>query len=160
MTIAGEVSAWPDHNAAPSHAFQSLAPITPEYATRPIVDSFNWQECGARCAPGRWYLVVFRSVRRATADEIMLTEFDDQAHLESLAAGGLLFYFRGALTEQRECLSFCLWENQEQARQASALPLHRRAMSIVAEMYESYRLERYLVTKADASAALTIEQLS
>lgn len=160
MTIAGEVGAWHGHGAAPLHAFQSLVPLTPEYATWPIVDGFNWQECGAQVAPGRWYLVVFRSVRRDTADDIVLTEFDDQAHIESLTAGGLLFYFKGALTARRECLSFCLWESQEQARRASALPLHRRAMSIVAEMYESYQLERYIVAKASDTATLTFEQLS
>ncbi len=51
------------------------------------------------------------------------------------------------MNERRECLSFCLWESREQARRASGGPLHRAATGIVAEMYESFSLERYDVMK-------------
>lgn len=137
-----------------SRALQRLAPITPDYATRPILDGFNWADCLAGVASGQWYLVVFRSVRRHTADTATLIALDDQAHAEALAARGLLFYFKGQLDERRRCLSFCLWESQAQARLAADLPRHRAAARTVAAMYESYELERYVLTKADGRLAL------
>ena len=130
-----------------AEAFQRLAPVTPDYALCPIDEGFNWTDALAGLDAGQWYLVVFRSVRRSTADVEMLTEYDDRAYQEALAASGLLYYFRGTLNPTRACLSFCVWESQRQAQQASALPLHRAAMRIVAQMYDSYQLERYIVTK-------------
>jgi len=130
-----------------AQAFQRLAPVTPDYALCPIDEGFNWTDALADLDAGQWYLVVFRSVRCSTADVEVLTEYDDRAYQEALAASGLLYYFRGVLGPSRACLSFCLWESQRQAQQASALPLHRAAMRIVAQMYDSYQLERYIVTK-------------
>ena len=39
----------------------------------------------ASSAPGEWYMVAFRSIRRIDADEERLTEFDERAHLEAAA---------------------------------------------------------------------------
>lgn len=145
--------------ASTHNAFQHLAPLTPDYATRPIECAFNWQDCAALIEPGRWYLVVFRSVRRPDADEAILTEFDDDAYMEALQAGGLLFYFRGSLNERRECLSFCIWESQEQARAGSCLPLHRRAAAITPETYVTYKLERYHIHKDSPDGPLLFDAL-
>jgi hypothetical protein len=109
----------------------------------PIEEAFDWSSCLAGITFDRLYLVVFRSVRRATADYGLLKEHDDRAYAEALEAGGLLHYFRGSMNERRECLSFCLWESREQARRAVGGASHRRAAEITAEMYESYVLERY-----------------
>jgi hypothetical protein len=51
------------------------------------------------------------------------------------------------MNERRECLSFCLWEDREQARRASGGASHRTAAAITADMYESYVLERYDLIK-------------
>ena len=84
---------------------------------------------------------------RATADRELLREHDERADAEASQAGGLLFYYRGVMNERRECLSFCLWESREQARRAAGATSHREARGIVAEMYESFSLERYDVMK-------------
>ena len=129
-------------------AFQNLAPVTARYAALPIMEGFNWSECTARLAPGEWYLVVFRSVRRQAADDLTLEMHDYGAYIEAQRrALGLVFYFRGTTTEQRECLSFCLWNSRQEAVRAAQLPLHRIAMTMVEEKYEWYRLERYTVRK-------------
>jgi hypothetical protein len=128
-------------------ACQQLSPIYPDYATLPIQDGFNWSSSLGDAHFERLYVVVFRSVLRATADLDLLYEYDELAHTEAIETGGLLFYFRGVINERRESLSFCLWENGEQARRASGSPLHRAAMGIVTEMYESYSLERYDLVK-------------
>src|SRR5215211_5633099 len=124
-------------------ACQQLSPIHPDYATLSIKVGFNWSSSLAGARFERLYLVVFRSVLRATADLELLYEHDDLAHAEATEAGGLVFYFRGVTNERGESLSFCLWESREQARRASGGPSHREAMGFVSQMYESYSLERY-----------------
>jgi hypothetical protein len=127
--------------------FDRLTPSTPLYAALPVLQGFNWSDCLVGVDDGQWFLVVFRSIRRADADERLLTEYDDLAYAEALTGQGLLHYFRGSLNERRECLSLCLWEHQQQARDASRLPLHLQAARIARDMYESYVVERYHLIK-------------
>jgi hypothetical protein len=131
-----------------AEAFRDLAPVTAQYATVDIMDGFNWAECTARLEPGEWYMVVFRSTRREAADDLTLEMHDYGAYIEAeRRAVGLLYYFRGTANEHRECLSFCIWSSRTEAVRAAQLPLHRIAMSMVDEKYESYTLERYIVRK-------------
>src|SRR5215217_7463883 len=118
----------------------------PDYATRPIQTGFDWSALYG-CSFGRLYLVVFRSVRRPDADLVLLREHDDRAYEEALTSGGLLRYFKGHANERGECLSFCLWETREQAREAADAASHRSAAGLSVQMYLSYRLERYLLKK-------------
>ena len=92
-------------------ACQQLSPIHPDYATLPIQEGFNWSSSLGDVGFEQLYLVVFRSVLRATADLELLYELDELAHAEAIEAGGLLFYFRGVINDRRESLSFCLWED-------------------------------------------------
>lgn len=129
-------------------AFQSLAPVTAKYATVPIMEGFNWQECSSRLDPGEWYLIVFRSIRREAIDDLTLEMHDYGAYIEAQRrAIGLVFYFRGTPNADRECLSFCIWAGRQEAARAARLPLHREAMMMVEEKYEWYALERYLLRK-------------
>ena len=63
--------------------FQRLKPLTPEYAMLPILEGFNWVECLAGVDAAQLYLVIFRSVRRETADPVRLKEYDDLAYAEA-----------------------------------------------------------------------------
>jgi hypothetical protein len=152
-----------ENDAAPfndPYPFHGLTPTTERYAVLPIADGFNWAACLREVTEGQWYLVVFRSVRHETADVDVLTEFDDHAHAEALDAGGLMYYFRGELGGNRECLSFCLWETREHAKAALRLPRHQAAVRVAREMYESYVLERCILTKRRASAEIEFQRLS
>src|ERR687898_1013059 len=128
-------------------ACQQICPIYPDYATRPVQDAFSWSSSLAGCTFERLYLVVFRSVRRPSADLDLLREHDDRAYAEALESGGLLRYFKGEANERGECLSFCLWERREQAIAAAGAASHRSAGAISVRMYESYALERYWLKK-------------
>jgi hypothetical protein len=77
-----------------------------------------------------------------------LRELDDRAYEEALKSGGLLRYFKGQANERGECLSFCLWETREQARQAADAASHRSAAGVSAQMYLSYSLERFWIQKS------------
>ncbi len=128
-------------------ACQQISPMHPDYATRPIQDGFDWSSSLAGCPFDRLYLVVFRSVRRPTADLDLLREHDDRAYAEALESGGLLRYFKGNANERRECLSFCLWETREQAIEAAGTASHQSAAGLSVRMYESYVLDRYWLKK-------------
>jgi hypothetical protein len=125
---------------------QQISPRHPDYATLSIEDAFDWSSLSC-CLFERLYLVVFRSVWQPEADLDLLLEHDDRAFEEALASGGLLRYFKGHANEQGECLSFCLWETREQARQAADAASHRSAAGVSAQMYLSYSLERYWIRK-------------
>jgi hypothetical protein len=128
-------------------ACEQISPIYQDYATRPIQDGFSWSSSLAGCAFERLYLVVFRSVRRPSADLDLLREHDDRAYEKALQSGGLLRYFKGEANEQRECLSFCLWETRRQAIEAADAASHQSAAEITVRMYESYVLDRYWLEK-------------
>ena len=128
-------------------ACQQICPMYPDYATRSIQDGFSWSSSHLGCAFERLYLVVFRSVRRPSADLDLLREHDDRAYEKALESGGLLHYFKGEANEQRACLSFCLWETREQAIEAAGAASHQSAAEISVRMYESYVLDRYWLKK-------------
>jgi hypothetical protein len=136
-----------DLRPALHRACQQISPVYPDYATRPIQDGFSWSSSLADCVFERLYLVVFRSVRRTTADLDLLREHDDRAYETALESGGLLRYFKGEMNERRECLSFCLWETRGQAIEAAGAASHQSAADISVRMYESYVLDRYWLKK-------------
>src|SRR5215218_5622428 len=123
-----------------------ISPRHPDYATSPIETGFDWSPLSG-CSFDRLYLVVFRSLRRPDVDLDLLREHDDRAYEEAKEIGGLLRYFKGHANERGECLSFCLWETREQAREAAGAASHRSAVGVTAQMYLSYSLERYWMRK-------------
>ena len=137
--------------------FERLVPAGADYATRPIDDAFDWTAIARSTDAGEWYLVVFRSIRKQDADEARLTWFDDRAHAEAAQSPGFVHYFKGPLTADGACLSFCLWASRADARAAAGKPLHREAATLIAESYERYTLEFFRVTKAVGADTLRIE---
>ena len=127
-------------------AFAALAPVSEAYASLPVADAFDWTRVARKLGTGEWYLVAFRSVRRAEADEVRLAEFDERAHLEAQSAPGFVHYFKGPAAADGSCLSFCLWTSRAEARAAAGRPDHIRAISVINEMYERYTLEFIRVT--------------
>jgi len=127
-------------------AFEALAPASDAYAHLPVADAFDWSDVAAQIGPGEWYLVAFRSTRRDGCDEGRLCELDERAHQEAASSPGFVFYYKGPLSSDRSCLSFCMWTSRADARAAAGRPNHVEAVSVLDEMYESYRLEFVRVT--------------
>jgi hypothetical protein len=138
-------------------ALARLAPDSDEFARLPIAQALTRGECAAEVAPGEWYLVVFRSILRADADEGRLGAYDDFAHAEAAHADGFVHYFKGPLAPDRSCLSFCLWASRAEARGSAGRAAHRAAVSIMGETYEQYVLEFLRVRKRDLAADLEFE---
>jgi hypothetical protein len=137
-------------------AFAALAPVSESYASLPVAEAFDWRRVGRKLGTGEWYLVAFRSIRRAGADEIRLAEFDDRAHDEAQSSPGFVHYFKGPAAADGSCLSFCLWTSRAEARAAAGRPDHVEAVSVIGEMYERYTLEFLRVT-GRAGAPLQFE---
>ncbi len=135
----------------------ALRPVSQAYATLPIEDAFDWSEGGAELPVGEWYMVAFRSVRRAGANEERLTLYDDLAHREAESAAGFVSYFKGPVDRDGTCLSFCLWDSRAEARAAAGRPDHLEAVSLIGEMYQAYSLESLRVRRIDADGALQFE---
>jgi hypothetical protein len=127
-------------------AFDTLAPVSEAYATLPVAAAFDWTDVATQLGAGEWYLVVFRSIRRADADERRLAEYDDRAHHEAQSAPGFVHYFKGPSVSDRSCLSFCMWTSRAEARAAAGGPNHVEAVSVLNEMYDAYALEFLRVT--------------
>jgi len=127
--------------------FEALAPVSDRYASLPVGLAFTWSDCLDSVAPGQWYMVAFRSVRRPDADEARLRLYDDWAHDEAMTAKGFVHYFKGPAAGDGTCLSFCLWSDRAAARAAAGGPRHAEAASLALEMYARYDLEFLRVTK-------------
>jgi hypothetical protein len=127
-------------------ALAALAPVSDRYAVLPVADAFDWTDVARQLGDGEWYLVVFRSIRRADADEARLTAYDDRAHAEAETSPGFVHYFKGPASADWSCLSFCLWTSRAEARAAAGRPDHVEAVSLIGEMYDRYTLEFLRVT--------------
>ena len=136
------------------NVLRGLSPVSEGYADLPIAEAFDWQADGSGLADGEWYLVAFRSTRKAGADEERLTTFDELAHLEAASSPGFVHYFKGPAARDGSCLSFCLWQTRADARAAAGRPDHVQAVSLINEMYESYTLEFHRVAR-EAGGPLT-----
>src|SRR5665213_207160 len=73
-----------DEHVPLRNALQLLRPTRQDYATAPILESFNWDEVLHSTHPGSWYLVAFRSHLRAGADAASLHWHDHPALSEAL----------------------------------------------------------------------------
>jgi hypothetical protein len=118
--------------------------------------AFDWASLAAPLRDRDYYLVVFRSHRRPGADSRGLWREDKLAFAEAIASGGLLHYHQGLLDRRRRSISFCLWENEEQAAAAVRLPTHRLASTLAAGAYSSYVIERWGLRKSAVGVALEL----
>ncbi|KAJ3161830.1 hypothetical protein HDU86_006601 [Geranomyces michiganensis] len=144
-------------------ALRSLCPTTPHYRTEPIITSFNWADVAtslpADVGSATWYIVAFRSVRRADANSTLLYNADAAAHEEARNSGGILSYWYGELAADRRCLAMCVWANRDWALRATGKKAHLEAMRLAGRMYESYTLERYWLHKDPGLDGFRIEQI-
>jgi hypothetical protein len=140
-----------------ANPFEMLRPVSGGYAALPVEAAFNWRDCAAHAEPGEWYLVAFRSVHREAADEARLRAYDHRAYQEAQRSRGFVHYFRGPLTERRQCLSFCVWDAREHAREAARGPAHLEAMALLGEMYESYVLELFSLRREPGADTFAFE---
>lgn len=134
--------------------FADLVPVAEDYASLPVGEAFTWGSVASVIEPGEWYMVAFRSILRADADQERLRQYDDWAHEEASGAKGFVHYYKGPQAADRSCLSFCMWNSRAEAREAAGRPAHRKAVTLIADTYEAYTLEFLRVWKPAGAASL------
>ncbi len=138
-------------------SFDRLAPVSDRYAMLPVADAFAWDACLADVRPGEWYMVAFRSIRRPGVDEARLTAYDDWAHTEAMGAPGFVHYFKGPVSADGGCMSFCLWNSRAEARAAAGRPAHVEAAALTFESYAHFSLEFHRVRRLAGGAGFRFE---
>ncbi|KAF9887551.1 hypothetical protein FE257_010129 [Aspergillus nanangensis] len=144
-----------------ARALAILQPVRDDYATAPYVDSFNWPAVlellqALSCAEAyswterRFYVILFRSRLKSTADRDYLHELDAESHREAVDSGGLLKYWFGSANANRENLATCIWRSRQDARVGGTGPWHRRARNAIEGLYEEINLTTLELVIGDA----------
>lgn len=130
---------------------RAAEPQIEDYRVAPIEEGFDWpailQETTAQSGPvdEKLYLVVFRSQRKETADADLIAALDAAAHEEAMQSEALYHYFAGEIDENRRSLSWCLWTDQQSARDALVGSSHQTTAAHAEEFYGSggFSIELY-----------------
>jgi hypothetical protein len=134
-----------------------IRPVSDAYASLPIGQAFDWSGVAEALGPGEWYLVAFRSMRRADVDEATLASADHRAEIEAASSPGFVHYLDGPRASDGSCMSFCIWESRTLAREAAGRPDHARAAALAGRMYERYTLEFHRLRSHGAGRPLEFE---
>ncbi|KAI7868006.1 hypothetical protein BDF14DRAFT_1798628 [Spinellus fusiger] len=143
-------------------ALPQLKSTTHDYINAPLKNAFNWDTMAAHLGPeweGEWFIVAFRSVRKATADSELLFNADVESQKEAVESGGFLKYWYADLNQHKECLAMCLWVSLDYAIKATRKPLHIKAAKLTSQMYESYKLERHRLVKKAGETVFHVEAM-
>ncbi|KAL0096299.1 hypothetical protein J3Q64DRAFT_1633151 [Phycomyces blakesleeanus] len=139
-----------------------LRSLSQDYLNCPIQQAFNWNTLASILGKewqGEWFVVVFRSIRKISADHQRLFEADVRSQKEAIETGGFLKYWYADLNEHQECMAMCIWVDVEYAAKASRKPLHREAAKLAGQMYDSYVLERHRLIKRAGETIFHIEPM-
>lgn len=122
------------------------------FEDKPVEKKFaNWKQIVKYAGMKRGetgYLVVFNSTRRPDADVAELISRDELAETDASRQPGFRLYFKGPVrSENLNNVSFCIWESQQAARDASDRQAHVDARSIVDDIYDQFQLDKYHITR-------------
>lgn len=136
--------------------FEAIQPTGADFRDLPIEKAFTWEEGLADTGSDGMYLVVFRSRRNAdaTSEHVeRLVELDEIAYQDAQEPDGFGMYWQDAeLSEAGVGRSFCIWDSQEQARQAAKNPRHHAAVTFIMEnaVYTEYSIATYQIHTTEA----------
>ncbi|QRV94116.1 hypothetical protein RhiJN_22134 [Ceratobasidium sp. AG-Ba] len=151
----------PDIDPASLSLHRALHFLKPKegFARLPYAEVFNWDEIGNAYhsedgigvkgeLEREWYVVAFRSRRKAGSDSASLYEADRLAHEEAVQNGGLIMYWYGVPDpETGDNLATCVWQSRAHAVAANSRPHHIKAMRLAAASFEYYTLERHVIRR-------------
>ncbi|XAO23619.1 hypothetical protein I312_102399 [Cryptococcus bacillisporus CA1280] len=128
-------------------ALHHFKPLSNAYASLPYDKAFNWSSLNLPKSTEReWYCVVFRSRRKPESANLSLYKADREAHEEAVKNGGLIMYWYGVPDETGLNLATCIWQSRRHAIKAISGPKHISAMKQTKGAYETYSLERWVLS--------------
>lgn len=140
-----------------------INPTQEDYVSLPIEEAFAWDDIIQTVKVQRslgassLYLVAFRSTLKEGVDSSLLLEHDRRAHDAALESPALIHYFGGTPNALGQALSFCLWENADDAKAVSRDKRHADATKMVS-FYDRYSIEKYDIHHADGEVRLVASQ--
>ncbi|KAH7339442.1 hypothetical protein B0J17DRAFT_655120 [Rhizoctonia solani] len=160
----------PDIDPASLSLHRALHFLKPRngFANLPYPEAFNWDDISAAYRSDvhnivdgelerEWYVVAFRSRRKAGSDSAPLYDADRLAHEEAVKNGGLIMYWYGVPDPQSgDNLATCVWQSRAHAVAANSQPHHIKAMRLAAASFEFYTLERYILRKWKGASKLEL----
>ncbi|KAK8864204.1 hypothetical protein IAR55_001450 [Kwoniella newhampshirensis] len=140
-------------------ALHHFRPLGSDYASTGYDEAFNWQELSLpKTVQREWYCVVFRSRRKPESSSLSLYKADREAHEEAVQNGGLVMYWYGVPDSTGLNLATCIWQSRRHAINAISGPKHRSAMKQTEGAYETYALERWVLSKETGKKGLDLRR--
>jgi len=134
------------------------------YALNPLPEAIkNWHSITPLLKPDHWYdATAFYSRRKPdlnSKNAKLLFEYNQRAFDAAKTKGGLILYYQGVLigNENKKtdpdlvlrfvpnCLSFCIWESLQTAKEGAKIPEHTKASEMVSLWYDGFALVKYQV---------------
>lgn len=134
--------------------YENIVPVGPDFRDRPTAEAFTWDD-GIPIGARGLYVVNFLSKRNMSASPEMITELlrlDHEAFEEAAEMPGFGTYWHDdELSPDGVGSSFCLWDSQEQAWQASHQPKHNTAVAFAMGegrgVYSEYHVKKFFVDR-------------
>ncbi|OWZ59403.1 hypothetical protein C351_00026 [Cryptococcus neoformans c8] len=134
-------------------------PLSNAYASLPYDKAFNWSSLNLPKSTEReWYCVVFRSRRKPESANLSLYKADREAHEEAVRNGGLIMYWYGVPDKTGLNLATCIWQSRRHAIRAISGPKHISAMKQTKGAYETYSLERWVLSTEVGSREIKLRK--
>ncbi|WRT66158.1 uncharacterized protein IL334_003111 [Kwoniella shivajii] len=160
--LKGFETRLPDIDPASLALHQALHHFKPwdeDYASTPYNEAFNWSSLTLPKGVERdWYCVVFRSRRKPESANLSLYKADREAHEEAVKNGGLVMYWYGVPDHTGLNLATCIWQSRRHAIKAISGPKHMKAMKETEGAYETYQLERWVLSKKAGKRHLELKK--
>ena len=134
----------------------------PEFAAKQIEEVLDLQaifktlyDAGCIQAGQEVYMVGFRSELAESADTGKLDEADEIALEDAKNAPGYIDYGKGVVDADGNCISFCIWETMQAARDATAGQVHSDAVALASSSYKWHNLD-FLMLSYNPEEGVTI----
>lgn len=146
------------------------------YALKPLPDAIlNWETIVSLLRLNQWHdVTAFYSRRKLNVSKRVaeqLSSFNQNAFDAAKTKGGLILYFQGviladsnqtlsphlSLPFRPNCLSFCIWNTVQEAKEGANIPEHKRAAQMTALWYEGFSILKYRVKRIHNKQQQTIQ---
>ncbi|OCF36937.1 hypothetical protein I316_01535 [Kwoniella heveanensis BCC8398] len=142
-------------------ALHHFKPLSEDYASTDYDQAFNWSSLTLPKSVSReWYCVVFRSRRKPESASLSLYRADREAHEEAVKNGGLVMYWYGVPDHTGMNLATCIWQSRRHAIKAISGPKHMKAMKETEGAYETYALERWVLSTSVGDKGVELRRWS
>jgi hypothetical protein len=145
------------------------------YALYPLPDAIeNWHGITPLLDKDHWYdITAFYSRRKADLSKEnakLLYEYNQKSFDAAKEKGGLILYYQGVLLSNNSesispdlalpfipnCMSFCIWNTLQEAKEGAKIPEHKKASQMTSLWFDGFMIEKYQVMLKENSEQKTL----